>query len=91
MKPDVHTAHSHEILFTTHTYLTFVHFPLSTLTAGLQLWIRVGVELFTRPSFPLSPRPHMKGLGTKLVNSHSVAVIATGYLVAIATPKIFCV
>ena len=27
MKPHVHTTHSHEILFTTHTYLTFGIFP----------------------------------------------------------------
>ena len=34
----------------------------------MQPWIRVGVELFTRPFLrcPLSPRPYRKGLGTKL-------------------------
>jgi len=40
----------------THTYLTFARFPSSTLTAGMQPWIRVRVELFTRP-FP-SPLTH---------------------------------
>ena len=35
-------------------------------------WIRVGVELFTRPLLPspLSPRPYRKGLRTKLDHSH---------------------
>ena len=34
----------------------------------MQPWIRVRVELFTRPFLPspLSPHPHRKGLGTKL-------------------------
>ena len=30
VKPRVHTAHSHEILFTTHTYLTFVFSLINT-------------------------------------------------------------
>ena len=36
----------------------------------MQPWIRVGVELFTRPFLPspFSPRPCRKGLGTKLTH-----------------------
>jgi len=33
-------------------------FPSSTLTARMQPWIRVGVELFTRPFLPLSRPAH---------------------------------
>ena len=29
VKPHVHTTHSHEILFTTHTYLTFAVSPIN--------------------------------------------------------------
>ena len=47
----------------THTYLTF------TLTVGMQLWIGVGVELFTRP-FAFLVHPFRKGLGTKLDFHH---------------------
>ena len=47
-------------LFTTHTYLTFA-FSSSTLMAGMQPWIRVGVELFTRPFLPLLSRPAHTG------------------------------
>ena len=43
-------------------------FSSSTLTARMQQWIHVGVELFTRPFLPppFSSRPYRKGLGTKL-------------------------
>ena len=44
-------------------------------------WIRIGVELFTRPFLPspFSSRPYRKGLGTKLdsctVASHRVHIV----------------
>ena len=67
VKPHIRTTRSHEILFTTHTYLTFA---LSLINAdGRNAAVDpLRVELFTRPFLPspLSPRPHRKGLGTKL-------------------------
>jgi len=68
MQPNVHTTHSlalypgpgyeathsHEILFMTHSYLTFI-FILLTLMAGMQPWI---CKLFTRP--PFLPHPFRK-------------------------------
>ena len=61
----VHTTHSHEILFMTHTYLTFT-FPSSMLKAGMQLWIPLGSSYSPDPSSPLLNPPTRKGLGTKL-------------------------
>ena len=53
MKPHVYTAHSHEILFTINTYLTFAFFFCLFFFRLINADCRnaaVRVELFTRPS-----------------------------------------
>ena len=68
-------------------------------------WIRVGVELFTRPS-PFSPCPYRKGLGTKLGSSwkappnvspkgalFGVAIVFSargGTFIHMSIPKLIC-
>ena len=66
-QPHVHTTHSHEILFTTHTYLTFAFSLINADGRNAAVdphWGRVIHQ--TLPS-PLSPHPYRKGLGTKLI------------------------
>ena len=62
------TLHVQTKFYSWLTLTWHLRFPSSTLTAGMQQWIRVGGELFTRPLLPspLLPRPYRKGLGTKL-------------------------
>ena len=62
------TLHVQTKFYSWLTLTWHLRFPSSTLTAGVQQWIRVGGELFTRPLLPspLSPCPYRKGLRTKL-------------------------
>ena len=56
-EPCVHTTHSHEILFTTHTYLTSIC-VFSTLMAGMQRGSVLEFSYSPDPSFPCSlPSP----------------------------------
>ena len=71
------TLHIHTKFYSQLTPTWHSRFPSSTLTAGMQPWIRVRVELFTRPFLPspLSPRPHRKGLGTKLASKVNILIL----------------
>ena len=51
MQPCVHTTHSHEILFMTHTYLTFAFSLINTDGRN------ASGKLFTRPFLPSPSRP----------------------------------
>ena len=64
MKPCVNTTHSHKI-YSRLTPTWHSRFPSSTLTAGMQPWIRVGVELFTRPFLPSLAPPIQEGSGNQ--------------------------
>ena len=63
MKPHIHATHSHEILFTTHTYLTFTFSLINPDSRNAAVNPLLGLS-YTR--LPLLPRPHRKSLGTKL-------------------------
>ena len=63
-----HFKHVHSQNFSWLTPTRHSRFPSSTLTAGMQPWIRISVKLLTRPFLPLpflTPLTR-KGLGTKL-------------------------
>ena len=73
------STHSHEILFTTHTYLTFTFSLINTDSRnGVEPWIHIRVELFTRPFLPSPLLPQMVKSLLKCLQPEMLALLLTG-------------